>query len=257
MTDDLSPTAKRLREEHEQRKFNSKKKEAHTRTGRVWNDFGIVMKFVSQVVAASAWLWWNFGNPFLNKVTVPFAKWGFWWYLDLWNGFTRVKDEYGVERTSIKRGATMVAGTLLSLFIAFHTFLTVLDTGLYMATRRVDEVVWLSLAQEIDGHAGTFSVQGCEITPTNEKGLSNCATADALYFRVYNSTFNNMWSIVHGWNHGRPFDLFFPDQVVAPIGADWAKCVVTSYSVRVRLLMFIGDIYPVMLSASCERQTGG
>lgn len=247
----LSPTAKRLKDEADRRKFEQEASESRTTWGRIRAEAAIVLGFLSKIIQALMWLWWNFGNPFLNKVTIPILRKFFGWYVPLWNRFTTVKDKYGNERFSKSRGAGMVVATALAAMVAWELLLTTWDASWYVTTGHRDRVVWLANAQEIYPNSNVFSVQGCDLDPGDENltTLVTCSERNSLYYRVAPTLFSNVWSIA-SWK-----GLFFPDKVVAPIGADWSKCIVTDYGLRFRILIFLWDIYPVLLSATCERST--
>ena len=247
---DLSPTARLLKEQHEKRSFLGRKKEAASSIGKAAHEVQVAGKFLSSIGRVLLWMWWNIGNPVINMFTVPiFVRMGKA-YARAWLRFTHYKDEYGHEKTSMVKGTAMVAATVIAFFLAVNTFFLAIDTGLYFTTVEKNQRVWLSSAQEIIPDSGVFSMQGCEITSENEAGLSVCDPESSLYYRTGPSTFNNLWSIMSG--HG----IFFSDRIVAPIGADWSQCTATTYGVRFRLLVFLWDMYPTLLSASCERRMG-
>jgi hypothetical protein len=245
--DGLSPEARRLKEQHERRTFSAGRDESRTTVGKVRHEVLGLTKFLGGVVTAATWLWWNFGNPLLNRVTIPLLVRFLGWYVRLWTRFTTVKDGYGNDKFSKVRGAMMIAGTFLSILAAPHLVLFTYDLGLYAVTRHEDQEVWLSSAQEIYPGSGTFSVQGCEVTDENSVGMVECNEVNSIYYRVEPNIFNNLWSLVAGRG------IFFPDLVVSPIGADWSRCVTTTYGIRFRLLVFLGDVYPTLLAASCKR----
>lgn len=206
------------------------------------HEFNIIQKFIRQIVAVVIWMWWNFGNPLLNNFTIPFLKKFFSWYVWLWNKIALVPDAVGEPRLSYKRGGGMVVATMVSIWM--FGIVGVFTTELiYYGLSNKRDTVYMSFAQEIDPNGNVYSVQGCEIEPSN--AVFVCDEDSSLYFRVYPSLFHQAWSLN---TRGR---VFFPDQVVSSIGANWSKCDIVSYGSRFKLLMYFADFYPILLSARC------
>ena len=86
---------------------------------------------------------------------------------------------------------------------------------------------------------GLWSAKGC---PTKE-----CSSDSALYFRIKNTWFNNIWNI---WHHGQ---IFFTDIVAADVPTGQSECQVISYGLRYRLVM-IFNYYPQILEVKCHAE---
>ena len=54
--------------------------------------------------------------------------------------------------------------------------------------------------------------------------------------------------------HGR--GLFFPDYVAASVPLSISQCTITSYGLRLKLIMRGVDIYPDLLKTECTPMTG-
>lgn len=116
--------------------------------------------------------------------------------------------------------------------------------GLYAATSRVDEIVYLSNAQEIIPEQNLFSVQGCEASFAGED--FSCSEEESLYFRIEPTEFAQVWSLLYRGN------FFYPDYIAAPIAPGWQRCTITSYGFRMKTMIRRWEIYPELLSAKCE-----
>lgn len=168
----------------------------------------------------------------------------------MWKHYRKIWDRFAYATIddqrvfSRKRGAYTLIGTFLTLWFAISITSFVWHTTLYIATARVDEVVYLSNAQEIAPDENIFSVQGCEATVAGE--TFSCSEDESLYFRIEPSEFAQVWSILSRGN------FFYPDYVAAPIAPGWQKCVITSYGFRMKTMIRSWEIYPELLSARCE-----
>ncbi len=224
------------------RDFNRRKADSQTLAGAVGRELSIYQKFATSFGKVLVWLWWNFGNPVINKVTVPLFLFLFKWFINLWNWVAFKKDEFGNRKLSYARGSLFIVSWLFLGALIASGF--VYDTLVYLPTHTKDRVVWLSSAQEIYPDSNIFSVQGCD------KLVSKvCHEDQALYYRVQASWFNETWSILSGRG------LFFPDKVVATIGSDWSRCTVSDFGSRWRFWIFFGNYYPNLLVTSCERSS--
>lgn len=220
--------------------FNQKKAYAASGVGSISRELNIYQKFFRQVGTVAVWLWWNFGNPVLNKFTVPLIRRLLGWDIWIWNRVAFSKDEFGIKRLSYVKGAAFIMVHLALFFMIVSGFMY--DSIVYPFTYESNRTVWLSSAQEIYPGSNVFSVQGCDHLVAKV-----CNEDESLYYRVRPTIFNNMWSILH-WR-----GPFFADKVVATIGSDWSKCIVSDYGLRWRFLIFWEDIYPDLLVTSCER----
>jgi hypothetical protein len=207
-------------------------------------EWSLLAKFWYQFVASLVVI--------LNRVIIPFYSWTGWLFSvlvfrpwrKLWARTVYKTNAAGVRRFSSVRGAGMIAATVVAAYIGFQALFVLADAALYLITGRVDEVVYMSNAQEISGEDNLHSAQGCTIT-TTDKDFS-CDADNSLYFRIAPSAFNHLWSLWH------KHTLFFPDYVAAPIAPGWEQCVITSYGIRAKFFMKQWDIYPTLLSATCK-----
>lgn len=252
--EELSPTARRLRDRHESRTKRLEGEDSRTVAGRTRYEVLVTLTFLGQVGRVLVWLWWNVGNPLINVFTVPLIVRAWGWYVALWRRHTTYLDEHGNEKFSRRRGIAVVLATMMVPFVALNLLLLTIDVALYSVTRE-ERTVWLSLPQEIYPGANVFSIQGC-LTEGEVDGTVRCSEDNSLYYRVRPTLFTELWSLVRGWRNGRPLELFYPDLIVSPVGASWSRCDVVTYSFRIKLLMGLGDVYPELLHADCERSIG-
>ena len=207
-------------------------------------EWSLLAKFWYQFVASLALI--------LRKVIIPFYKWMgtlfgvllFRPWRKLWERTVYKTNAAGKRRFSSVRGAGMIAATVVTAYVAYQSLFVVADAMLYLTTGRVDEVVYMSNAQEISGADNVHSAQGC-VVPATGKDFA-CDAENSLYFRIAPSAFNHLWSLWH------KHTLFFPDYVAAPIAPGWEQCVITSYGIRVKFFMKEWDIYPTLLAATCK-----
>jgi hypothetical protein len=211
------------------------------KTAKEW---GRLARFWYQFTATMAYIF--------NRFIYPYYSWAAWIFgIVFWKPFRRVWDRFGytvksdgTRRFSTIRGTSIIAATTALVFLAYHAFFVLVDTGLYLATANVDEVVYMSNAQEISADDNLHSAQGC--IAKSDAVEFTCGAEDSLYFRIEATAFNHVWSLI---NTGT---LFYPDYVAAPIAPGWEQCVITSYGIRAKLFMRTWDIYPRLLSATCK-----
>lgn len=146
------------------------------------------------------------------------------------------------KRFSTLRGAGVVLASLVYVVLLYQAVYFAYDATLYLTTAKVDEVVYMSNAQELTAEDNLHSAQGCLVTTDKFE----CDAENSLYFRIEANGFNHIWSILNRGN------MFYPDYVAAPIAPGWEKCTITSYGIRAKFLMRNWDIYPMLLSAKCE-----
>lgn len=176
--------------------------------------------------------------PFAKKVWVTL----FCWYRTIWAFFVYRRDENGVLIFSKPRAGTFLVGSFLFLFYGLlPTVYFVADTAIYFFTVKHNEVLYLHNSQEIEPEENIHAVQGNYTIPLNED--------ETIYLLVEDTWFNTLWSIVHKGN------LFYPDYVAATVPPGLNKCHVTSYGLRLKSLMRRWEVYPYILSASCEPVT--
>lgn len=248
MTEKLSPTAKRLKEQHEKRQFERERVESKSTLSAVAHEVHVTAKFITNLTNVLVWIWTRFLAPFAWIFSWPLIQWFVGKYIAIWNKVTHYKDKYGNDKFSRKKGIMMVLATLAVIYTAGNVAQLGLDWVIYSNTKE-ERTVWLSLPQEIYPGANIFSVQGCSISPGYEESdVIECDSDNSLYFRVRPTIFNQLWSIGHGKG------IFFPELIVSPIGASWSKCVTVSYNIRLKFFMGISDWYPDLLDARCERK---
>lgn len=210
-----------------------------------------VIAETSQRWFSLARFWYQFVSSFTsfwNRFVRPVYKWLYWFYgIIFWNNYRKLWDWYVRDKNgsfSRIRGGTLIAMTIASLFIVYQLLFVTFDTALYVTTARVNEVVYLSNAQEISADDNLHSAQGCVIDPNAEE--FSCDASASLYFRIKPSLFNHLWSLTHEGS------LFLPDYVAAPIAPGWQECTITSYGIRVKFFMRAWDLYPELLAAECR-----
>lgn len=238
--------------------FQTEKQKAHSVVGKIFYEANWFRKFATQFIGAVFWIWNYIFNPIWSFVAWPFTK--FFWkqYRTWWTNFVMREDKYGVIRTSKMRAVTMVLMTIVGFYATINIAMLTWDSSVYMATKRVDERIFLFKSEDSFQKHGTFSVSGCEI---NSKFLQDesidkitlddfsCKdTKDSLYFRIENSWFNTLWKVT---NEG---SFFWPDLVASSIATNWNVCKATTYGFRWRFFIGLGwvDLYPYLLSTECK-----
>lgn len=227
-----------------QEEIEKAKSDASTLLGKTKAKVSFLQSFWMQYAASALLVWKNFLQPIWNVV----------WWLGvgfLWKNYRKIWDRFayttvGSERAfSRKRGAYTLIGTIVTLWFVVSIASFAWHTALYITTGRVDEVVYLSNAQEINPDENLFSVQGCEAT-TNKGENFSCSEDESLYFRIEPSEFAQVWSILSKGG------FFYPDYIAASIAPGWQKCTITSYGFRMKTMIRRWEIYPELLSAKCE-----
>lgn len=226
-----------------QEEIEKAKSDANSLLGKTKSRLGFLQSFWAQVVSSALMIWRSFLAPIWN--IVYWLGIGFLWrnYRKIWDRFAYTTVD-GQRVFSRKRGAYTLLGTFLTLWFAVSIASFTWHVTLYLTTARVDEVVYLSNAQEISPEENLFSVQGCEATVTTE--TFSCSEDESLYFRIGPTEFAQVWSILTRGN------FFYPDYIAAPIAPGWQKCVITSYGFRMKTMIRRWEIYPELLSARCE-----
>jgi len=189
-------------------------------------------------------LLWRIIYPFYVIFHFVFIQFLWKYYKPIWDKFSYVGE--GEDRHFSKvRGTMTLLSSLVGVWVLYGFMFFMGDVLLYVATGHVDEIVYLSNAQEIDPLENIHSVQGCTAQAEGEN--FSCDSDKSLYFRIENDAFAEVWSLV---NHGA---FFYPDYVAAPIAPGWQKCTVTSYGFRMKIFLRGFNIYPMLLSAKCEQ----
>lgn len=193
---------------------------------------GRIAKRTAQLALAFDWVTARLG-PVWRFVSWPVRKLVNL-YFALWNEVVYVDEKF-----SRKRGGIMLVSTgLFAWFIMVPLLVFLLDVGLYTATVKRDEKVYLYNSQEIDGANNIHSVQGCYKIP--------CGDDDSIYYRIEASLFNELWTILNRHT------LYFSDTIAAAVSPTVSECTITSYGVRVKLFMRSMDIYPNLLESKCQ-----
>lgn len=186
-------------------------------------------------------LLWRIIYPFYVIFHYVVIKFLWKYYSPIWNKFAYAAD----GSFSKVRGTATLLSSLVGVWVLYGFLFFMGDVLLYVTTAHVDEVVYLSNAQEIDPLENIHSVQGCTTQAEGEQ--FSCDADKSLYFRIENDDFAEVWSLL---NHGT---LFYPDYVAAPIAPGWQRCTVTSYGFRMKIFLRGFNIYPSLLSAKCEQ----
>jgi hypothetical protein len=240
MNDRVNQILKELAQEE----IEKAKNDANSFLGKTKTKFGFLHTFWMQIASSALIVW----NTFLAPVwkIIYWLGIGFLWrnYRKIWDRFAYATVD-GQRVFSRKRGAYTLAGTVLTVWFAVSIASFVWHSTLYLATGRVDEIVYLSNAQEINPDENLFSVQGCEATVVEGENFS-CSEDESLYFRIEPTEFAQVWSLLNKGN------FFYPDYIAAPIAPGWQKCVITSYGFRMKTMIRRWEIYPELLSARCE-----
>jgi hypothetical protein len=220
--------------------YRRAKAKSETRVQRMNEDLNAFHRFALQVGVACVWIWSHILRPLWHAATWVFRKL-FRQYRKLWSLVVYRRDEFENLRLSKTRAGLFLTGTLVSLFFLFELIGFGFDGTMYAATGHHNEVMYLTSSQEVDAPGNVHAVKGCDALP--------CSDTDSVYFRVTPSAFNHVWSLIHSHT------LFFPDYVSAAVPPGLNRCVISSYGVRVKLLMRGFDIYPELLKASCTPVT--
>ncbi len=234
---DLKDDIERLKKKIEEQAFQNNKTDARSWTGRTQHDLRAIHKFWYQFLQASHWIYVRVFRPFMRLLYKPLPF--------LWNGFRFLwdkavyhEDKFQNRRFSKTRaGVFLLVSAVTAWYVAIPALLMVVDTGIYFATVKHNEEVYLTNSQEILPGQNEHSVQGCHALP--------CTDENSVYYRIRASNFNEVWSIVHG--HG----LFFPDYVAAAVPVSISRCHITSYGLRIKLIMRGFDMYPDLLRTEC------
>ncbi|WP_374650451.1 hypothetical protein [Dongia sp.] len=239
---DLQKQIDGLKQRIEDRAYEADRKEAGTWQYKAANDIGALSRFFSQIVLAGLWMYEHILAPAGRFSAIP-AGFLFGWYRRLWSRIVYVEDRFRQRQFSKTRAGLFLTTTLVFVwFLLVPLLVLALDTGLYFATVKHDEIVYLTNSQEIVPEENVHSVQGCHALP--------CTDDNSFYFRIRATLFNEIWSIAHGYG------LFFPDYVAAAVPLTISECKITSYGLRMKLMMRGMDMYPDILRTECTPLTG-
>ena len=235
---DLGDEVERLKKKLDERAFRTRKEEAGSWVHRTQEDISALQSLLAAIGRLLRWLADGLLAP-IGRAIVRVAPWIARPVRALWNRLVYVEDEYRNRRLSKRRAALFTAGSLVFAWYIFIPLVVFLfDLGLYLVTVKHDEVVYLTNSQEIIPEENVHSVQGCHQLP--------CTDSNSFYFRIRATLFNEVWSVAHGRG------LFFPDYVAASVPLSISQCKITSYGVRLKLVMRGMDIYPDLLRTACE-----
>lgn len=177
-----------------------------------------LFKFTQKVIVGPAKKLWKRCDPLTS------------WYAKKWKQVCY--DKYGDFLW--KKAAKMIAATVCCFYLSLCVLGFIFDLGYYLSTKRV-ETIYLSDSVELEDDL--WSAKGCK-----EK---QCTSDNAVYFRIRNTWFNNVWSIC---THGQ---IFLPDITAAVIPTGQARCKVVSYGLRYRIAI-VFNYFPQILQAECE-----
>ena len=239
---DLEDEIERLKKKLDARAYESRKEEAGSWTRRTQEDLSTFQSFVAAIARFLRRIIDGLLMP-VGRAVVRVTPWIARPVRALWNRFVYIEDEYRNRRLSKRRAVAFVAASFVfAWFILLPLVEFLFDLGLYFATVKHDEVVYLTNSQEIIPEDNVHSVQGCHQLP--------CTDENSFYFRIRATLFNELWSVFHGRG------LFFPDYVAASVPLTISQCKITSYGVRLKLIMRGMDIYPDLLRTECTPMTG-
>lgn len=233
LRDEVEALKKKIADEaHEKGKVH-----ARSWTGRTQYNLTALHKFVFQFVLAVSWIYAHVIRPVARILFKP-VTWLWRFYRFLWDKVVYYEDSYQNRQFSKTRAGVFL---LLSAVFAWYVFVPLVvficHALLYFSTVKRDEIVYLTNSQEIIPHENEHSVQGCHALP--------CTDQNSIYFRIRASNFNEAWSILSGRG------LFYPDYVAASVPVAVSHCKITSYGLRIKLLMRGLDIYPDLLKTEC------
>lgn len=239
--DELLKKIRQTREAQEKIDHNRSKAKSESRVERMSEDVNLFHRFIFQLIAGLQWSFVNVGIP-----TWKVVRWPFWklvkQYRRLWSLIVYQRDEFENLRFSKTRAGVMFTATVVFLwFFMMPSIGLVFDTANYVLTAKHNEIVYLTQSQEIvanELNENIHSVKGATHLPFDPE--------DSFYLRINDSWFNQLWSIVYRGG------LFYPDYVAAAVPGIPSKCVTTSYGFRMKGIMRHLEIYPHLLSATCQ-----
>jgi hypothetical protein len=239
---DLQKQVDNLKRRIEDRAYEAERAEAGQWQVKTAKDLTAFGRFIAQVVVAAIWMYETILRPTAGFFAVP-LNFLVGWYRRLWARLVYVEDKFKQRQFSKTRAGLLLTTTLLFLWFALLPLLGfAVDVGLYFATVKRDEIVYLTNSQEILPEENVHSVQGCHALP--------CTDENSFYFRIRGTLFNELWSLVNGYG------LFYPDYVAAAVPLSISECKITSYGLRLKFMMRGIDLYPDVLKTECQPLTG-
>jgi hypothetical protein len=234
---DLKEEIDKLRAKIDENAYRAAKTEAASFTARRRSDIASTNRFLAQLILAAHWIYASVLRPVGGFASIPLRQL-FRWYRWFWDKAVYVEDRYKNRMFSKTRaGVFLAASIVFAWFILVPALVFLFDIGLYFATVRKDETVYLTNSQEIIPEENVHSVQGCHSLP--------CTDDNSVYFRIRGTLFNEAWSLVHGRG------IFYPDYIAAAVPLSISRCTITSYGVRVKFVVRGMDIYPDVLQTEC------
>ncbi len=234
---DLQDEVNKLKKKIEERAFQDGKANARSWTGRTQHDLTAIHKFWFQFLAACHWIYLRVFRPVARLLWKP-VPWVWRFFRFLWDKAVYYEDSFQNRQFSKPRaGLFLLIFGVAAWYVIVPAAIFAFDAVLYLATVKRNEVVYLTNSQEILPGQNEHSVQGCHALP--------CTDENSVYYRIRATNFNEAWSLLHG--HG----LFFPDYVAASVPVSISRCKITSYGLRIKLLMRGFDMYPDLLKTEC------
>jgi hypothetical protein len=235
--DPLLEKIAKLKAQDAQAEYNRRKNESERTSTIVGEAVGWFQKLFNFVFWLVEGFWRVFLRPFLKPVLWAGNK--FINHLfKTWNKYAFFVNEFGNRKFAPIRAATLIVMLCLSYSAMFVVIDLTYYTSLFLLTHNTNEIVYMHNSQEVNPNADVYSAQGCETLPCDENS--------SIYFRIDPILFNHVYSVFHD---GR---IFYPDYLSAAIPPVITKCTITSYGIRVKMLMRGLDIYPYLLTASCQ-----
>jgi hypothetical protein len=233
----LKEEVDRLKKKIEEQAFQKNKADAKSWTGRTQHDLTAIHKFWYQFLQACHWIYANVFRPISRLLFKPVPY--LWrWFRWLWDKAVYYEDKFQNRQFSKTRaGLFLLVSAVSAWYLVVPALVMLVDTAIYLATVKHNEQVYLTNSQEIVPGENEHSVQGCHALP--------CTDDNSVYYRIRASNFNEAWSILHGRG------LFYPDYVAAAVPVSISRCNITSYGLRIKLLMRGLDIYPDLLRTEC------
>ncbi len=242
MTDHLTDRIDRLKANTERLFREQRRSYDESTIGKIQKEVTALAVFWAQLLRGWHWFYSWVVGPVMRPL-YRLARWAWGRYRALWDAAVYRKDEHGVRRFVKTRAGLMVTATVVCFYLFTHVVELAWHTCLYAITADRDESVYLISSQEIFPDRNIHAVRGCDALP--------CTEQNSIYFRVRPTTFNHIWSLIDRRT------IFFPDYVAAAAPQGIAKCTITSYGIRIKLVMRVIqdlDWYPDILAISCEQR---
>src|SRR6185369_10205813 len=155
---DLKNEIEKLRAKIDENAYQSSKTEAASFSARRRGEAASLNRFLAQLVLAASWIYQSILRPVGRTAAVPLY---YLWrgYRRLWDKVVYVEDRYKNRMFSKTRaGVFLTASLVFTWFILLPLLAFLFDLGLYLATVKKDEVVYLTNSQEIIPEENVHSV---------------------------------------------------------------------------------------------------